>query len=99
MQTSTICSAFKFGDVKTGKIIQTVQVEGYGWSRARLTGHGCLSHGIALSPDETVVAQLKDETGREVQSEKAVEVLFNPDGRIAKTVDQFGVGQVRAASN
>jgi DNA-binding beta-propeller fold protein YncE len=150
---------FQIGDVKTGKVIQTVQVEGYGWSRARLTGHGCPSHGIALSPDEkeiwltdganstvhvfdntvmppkqvksikmrdepfwltwsangnwvysstgdiidattkTVVGQLKDETGREVQSEKAVEVVFNPDGHIAKTVDQFGIGQVRAAAN
>jgi hypothetical protein len=48
---------------------------------------------------KTVVAQLKDETGREVQSEKAVEVLFNPDGHIAKTVDQFGIGQVRASTN
>jgi hypothetical protein len=45
------------------------------------------------------VGQLKDETGREVQSEKAVEVLFNPDGHIAKTVDQFGVGQLRAGAN
>src|SRR5881296_3681077 len=146
---------FQIADVKTGKVIQTVQVEGYGWSRARLTGHGCPSHGIALSPDEkeiwltdganstvhvfdntvmppkqiksikmrdepfwltwsangkwvysstgdiidaatkTVVAGLKDETGREVQSEKAVEVVFNADGHIAKTVDQFGVGQLK----
>jgi hypothetical protein len=46
----------------------------------------------------SVIAQLKDETGREVQGEKAVEVLFNLDGRVSKTVDQFGVGQVRASS-
>ena len=39
----------------------------------------------------SVIAQLKDETGREVQGEKAVEVLFNLDGRVSKTVDQFGV--------
>jgi DNA-binding beta-propeller fold protein YncE len=150
---------FQIGDVASGKVIQTVQVEGYGWSRARLTGHGCPSHGIALSPDEKeiwltdganstvhvfdntvmppkqvksikmrdepfwltwsvngkwvysstgdiidatakiVVGQLKDETGREVQSEKAVEILFNSDGHVAKTVDQFGVGQVRANRN
>ena len=136
-----------------------MQVEGYGWSRARLTGHGCPSHGIALSPDEkeiwltdgasstvhvfdntlmppkqmqaikmrdelfwltwsangkwvytstgeiidattkTVIAQLKDEIGREVQGEKAVEIVFNRDGRAIKTVDQFGVGQVRVAAN
>ena len=48
---------------------------------------------------KTVVGQLKDETGREVQSEKAVEVLFNPDGHIAKTVDQFGVGQLKTGAN
>jgi hypothetical protein len=47
---------------------------------------------------KTVVGQLKDETGREVQSEKAVEVLFNPDGHIARTVDRFGVGQLRAGA-
>jgi hypothetical protein len=48
---------------------------------------------------KAVIAQLKDETGREVQGEKAVEVLFNLDGRAAKTVDQFGVGQVRSSAN
>ena len=48
---------------------------------------------------KTVIAQLKDELGREVQSEKTVEILFNLDGRAAKTVDQFGVGQVRTAAN
>jgi WD40 repeat protein len=46
---------FQIGDVKTGKVIQTVQVQGYGWSRDRLTGHGCPSHGVALSPDEKEV--------------------------------------------
>ena len=39
----------------------------------------------------SIIAQLKDETGRKVQGEKAVEVLFNLDGRVSKTVDQFGV--------
>ena len=33
------------------------------------------------------------------QGEKAVEVLFNPDGHIAKTVDQFGVGQLKTGAN
>jgi hypothetical protein len=54
---------------------------------------------IIDAASKTVIGQLKDETGREVQSEKAVEVVFNPDGRIAKTVDQFGVGQVKATAN
>ena len=150
---------FQIGDVRTGKVIQTVQVQGFGWSRERLTGHGCPSHGIALSPDEkeiwltdgansmvhvfdntvtppkqlksikmrdepfwltwsangkwvysasgdiidaqtkTVIAQLKDEVGRDVQGEKAVEIMFNPQGKATKAVDQFGVGQVRSATN
>ena len=41
-----------------------------------------------------VVAQLKDEYGQPVESEKLVEVLFQ-DGKLARAVDQFGVGQVR----
>jgi WD40 repeat protein len=46
---------FQIGDVKTGKVLHTVAVQGYGWSRERLTGHGCPSHGVALSPDEKEV--------------------------------------------
>ena len=46
---------FQIGDVETGEVIHTVEVEGYGWARERLRGHGCPSHGIALSPDETEV--------------------------------------------
>lgn len=149
---------FQIADVKTGKVIHTVQVQGYGWARERLTGHGCPSHGIALSPDEKevwltdganstvhvfdntvmppkqiksikvrdepfwltfsangkwvysstgdiidtttkqVVAGLKDELGREVQGEKAVEIIYQ-DGRVFKAVDQFGVGQVTASAS
>lgn len=44
-----------------------------------------------------VIASLKDETGRDVQGEKVVEVLFR-DGKLVKTVDQFGVGQVRSTN-
>ena len=46
-----------------------------------------------------VIAQLKDEVGRDVQGEKAVEIMFNPQGKATKAVDQFGVGQVRSATN
>ena len=144
---------FQIGDAKTGKVLHTVAVQGYGWSRDRLTGHGCPSHGVALSPDEKevwvadganstvhifdntvmppkqvksvkmrdepfwltfsangkwvyassgdiidaaskkVIASLKDELGRDVQGEKAVEIIYQ-DGKLVKTVDQFGVGQV-----
>jgi DNA-binding beta-propeller fold protein YncE len=150
---------YQVGDVKTGKVIQTVQVQGFGWSRDRLTGHGCPSHGVALSPDEkevwvvdgansmvhvfdntvtpakqiksikmrdepfwltwsadgkwvyaasgdiidagtkTVIAQLTDEMGRAVQGEKVVEIVFSPEGKATKAVDQFGVGQVRSSNN
>jgi WD40 repeat protein len=149
---------FQIADVKTGKVIHTVQVQGYGWARERLTGHGCPSHGIALSPDEKevwltdganstvhvfdntvmppkqiksikvrdepfwltfsangkwvysstgdiidattkqVIAGLKDELGREVQGEKAVEIIYQ-DGKVFKAVDQFGVGQVTASAS
>jgi len=144
---------FQIGDVKTGKVLHTVAVQGYGWSRERLTGHGCPSLGVALSPDEKevwvtdgvnsrvhifdntvmppkqmmsvqmrdepfwltfsadgkgvysssgdiieatskkVIASLRDELGRDVQDEKAVEVVYQA-GKLSKTVDQFGVGRV-----
>ena len=148
---------FQIGEMKTGKVLHTVSVLGYGWARERLAGHGCPSHGIALSPDEKevwvadgsnssvhvfdntvmppkqvrsiklrdqpfwltwsangkwvyassgdiidtstkqVIASLKDELGREVQGEKAVEVIYQ-DGKLLRTVDQFGIGQVMASS-
>jgi DNA-binding beta-propeller fold protein YncE len=43
---------FEVADVETGKVIQRVQVNGYGWSKERTTEHNCPTHGIALSPDE-----------------------------------------------
>jgi hypothetical protein len=39
-----------------------------------------------------IVATLKDETGRDVQSEKVVEVVFSGT-KIARTGDQFGIGR------
>jgi DNA-binding beta-propeller fold protein YncE len=49
---------FEIADVKTGKVIQHVEVEGFGWRekwnvspRPRVP-YGCPSHGIALTPDE-----------------------------------------------
>jgi len=146
---------FEIGDVKTGKVLYSVAVQGYGWSRARLTGHGCPSHGIALSPDEKeiwvtdganrtvhvfdntvmppkqvyaittrdepfwltwsldgkwvyassgdiidtgtrkVVATLRDETGRDVQGEKVVEVIYR-QGKLVAAGDSFGIGRASA---
>lgn len=49
---------FVIADVKSGEIIQKVEVQGFGWpekwnvaTRPRIP-HGCPSHGIALTPDE-----------------------------------------------
>ncbi|MEX2121619.1 MAG: hypothetical protein WD847_18675 [Pirellulales bacterium] len=39
-----------------------------------------------------IVAQLKDETGQDVQSEKMLEIVFE-DGRPVRAGDQFGVGR------
>src|SRR5581483_6191391 len=43
---------------------------------------------------KTIVAALKDETGREVHSEKMVEIVFK-DGAPIRAGDQFGLGRVR----
>jgi len=41
---------FEIGDLKTGKVLERVEVIGYG--KGAIKRHGCPSHGIALSPDE-----------------------------------------------
>jgi hypothetical protein len=41
-----------------------------------------------------VVAGLRDEFGRDVQSEKQLEMVF-AGGKLIRTVDRFGIGQVR----
>jgi DNA-binding beta-propeller fold protein YncE len=41
---------FEVGDLKTGKLLQHVDVQGY--QKGDVKRHGCPSHGIALSPDE-----------------------------------------------
>jgi hypothetical protein len=150
---------FEVADVKSGEVIHRVEVNGFGWSKDRVTEHNCPSHGIALSPDERelwladlangyihvfdatvmppkqiksirtrsnpswitfgidgkfvypssgdvidaatkqVVGGLTDEIGRQVESEKMLEVLFI-DGKPIRAGDQIGVGQVRGpASN
>ena len=49
---------FEVGDVETGKVIERVEVPGFGWrakwddSRRGHTPHNCPGHGIALIPDE-----------------------------------------------
>ena len=145
------CLGFEIGDLKTGKKLHRVEVEGF--KRGTVKRHGCPSHGIGLTPDEKevwvvdaanqhvhvfdntnmppkqkvsialreqpgwvtfsldgkfgypstgevidtkskkIVTALADEKGREVHSEKMVEVHWK-DGKVVKTGDQFGVGRV-----
>src|SRR5262249_49337456 len=143
---------FEVGDLRTGKVLHHVEVEGY--QKGKVKRHGCPSHGIGLTPDEKeiwlcdgansrlhifdatamppmqmtsiqvrdqpgwitfsidgrfafsstgeifdtrtkkIVAALKDETGREVHSEKLLEIVFNNDKPV-QAGNQFGVGAKR----
>ena len=143
---------FEIGDVRTGKKLYRVEVQGY--QKGPVKRHGCPSHGIALTPDEKelwvtdghnnclhlfdatvmppkqtttiklrdspgwisfsidgryaysstgeiidartkkIVAALKDETGREVQSEKLLEIVLD-NGKVVSAGNQFGVGHKR----
>jgi DNA-binding beta-propeller fold protein YncE len=44
---------FEIGDIKTGKVLHQVKVTGY--EKGPVKRHGCPSHGIALTPDETEI--------------------------------------------
>ncbi len=141
---------FEIGDLKTGKKLYRVEVQGF--KKGTPKRHGCPSHGVGLTPDEKevwvcdaansrlhifdlatmpprqitsialreqpgwvtfsldgrrgypstgevidtktrkIVAALKDEKGREVHSEKMVEIVFK-DGVPVRNGDQFGVGR------
>jgi DNA-binding beta-propeller fold protein YncE len=145
------CLGFEIGDLKTGKKLRRVEVEGF--KKGTVKRHGCPSHGIGLAPNEKevwvvdaanqqvhifdntvmppkqmqsiglreqpgwvtfsldgkygypstgevidtstkkILTALSDEKGREVHSEKMVEVHWK-NGKVAKTGDQFGVGRV-----
>lgn len=140
---------FEVGDLRTGKKLYRVEVEGY--QQGPVKRHGCPSHGIALTPDEKelwvvdgandcvhifdatvmppkqtttvklrdfpgwisfsidgryaysstgeiidaatkkVVAALQDEDGRQVQSEKLLELVI-ANGKVIRAGNQFGVG-------
>jgi len=143
---------FEVGDLRTGKKLFSVKVDGY--PMGPVARHGCPSHGIGLTPDQTElwvadghnlamhvfdntvtppkqkttiklrdqpgwisfsidgtrayastgeifetkskkkIAALDDETGRQVGSEKLVEVVL--DGtKTVRTSDQFGIGAKR----
>lgn len=44
---------FEIGDLKAGKMLHRVEVPGY--QKGKVKRHGCPSHGIGLTPDETEV--------------------------------------------
>jgi len=140
---------FEVGDLRTGKMLYRVEVEGF--QKGPVKRHGCPSHGVGLTPDEReiwvtdgandrihifdatvmppkqvmniklrdmpgwitfsidgryaypstgevidtqtkkIVATLWDETGRQVQSEKLLELVF-ADGKVVRAGNQFGIG-------
>ena len=41
---------FEVGDIRTGKMLHRVEVEGY--ETGKLKRHGCPSHGVGMTPDE-----------------------------------------------
>ena len=141
---------FETGDLKTGKKLQRIEVQGV--ASGPVKRHGCPAHGIGLTPDEReiwlcdghnemvhvfdntaspprqiksiklreqpgwitfsldgkhawpstgeiidvktkrIIATLADETGRQVHSEKIVEIDF-AGGKPVRTGDQFGLGR------
>ncbi len=140
---------FEVGDLRTGKKLYRVEVQGY--KQGPVKRHGCPAHGIAMMPDERelwladcaneaihvfdatvmppkqmtsikqrdcvgwvsfsmdgrfaysstgeiidaeskkIVATLTDETGRQVQSEKLLDVAI-ANGKVVRVGNQFGVG-------
>ncbi|HET9320271.1 MAG TPA: hypothetical protein VFO27_10850 [Bryobacteraceae bacterium] len=146
---------FEVGDLRTGKMLYRVEVQGF--QKGPVKRHGCPSHGIGLTPDEKelwvtdgannrlhifdatvmppkqvssiklrdmpgwvtfsidgrraypstgevidtrtkqIVGALQDESGRQVQSEKLLELVFD-DGKLVGAGDQFGVGAINTPS-
>jgi hypothetical protein len=140
---------FEMGDLESGRLLHRVEIQGF--ERGPVKRHGCPSHGIGLTPDESelwvsdahnsamhvfdntatpprqtttlrlrdqpgwitfsidgryafpssgevfdarskkLVASLQDETGRQVGSEKLLEVVFAGE-RPVRAGDQFGTG-------
>ena len=148
---------FEIGDVRTGKKLHRVEVQGF--AKGPVKRHGCPSHGIGLTPDEReiwvvdghnehvhifempadvqvaqpkqvksiklreapgwvswsldgqnaylstgeivsletkkIVASLKDEKGRDVHSEKVLDIYI-ANNKVVAAGNQFGVGQKKA---
>ena len=143
---------FEIGDIETGRMLHRVEVEGV--TKGPVARHGCPSHGIGLTPDESElwvsdghnqamhvfdntvtpprpvvslrlrdqpgwvtfsidgahaypstgevfevrtkrkIASLRDEEGRQIGSEKLLEVVFDGEKPV-RAGNQFGVGGKR----
>lgn len=66
-----------------------------GWITFSLDGrHAFAPTGEIIDVDtKKVIAQLVDETGALIKSEKMVEIHMAPDGRAVRAGDQFGIGR------
>jgi DNA-binding beta-propeller fold protein YncE len=155
---------FEIADVTTGKVIKRIEAPADMWKpqwgdvKKRFYGHGCPSHGIAMTPDvseiwvvdninygvlvydntgewpvmkmtfpttasadwvtmgldgqyaflssgdvvevktKKIVAQMKDEYGKPMHSEKYLEMAFS-NGKLIRTVSQFGQGRPEAVQS
>lgn len=71
----------------------------HGWVTVGLDGKYVYpsSGDVIDAGTKKIIGGLFDELGKEVLSEKIVEVAFS-GGRLVRAVDQFGVGQVRGSS-
>jgi YVTN family beta-propeller protein len=67
-----------------------------GWISFSLDGrHAYAPTGeIVEVATKKVIAQLVDETGALVKSEKMVEIHLSPEGKVTRAGDQFGIGRV-----
>ena len=71
-----------------------------GWITFSLDGrHAYAPTGEVIDvATKEIVAQLVDETGAMIKSEKMVEVHMTPDGRAVRISDQFGIGRAHEAA-
>jgi hypothetical protein len=44
---------FEIGDIESGKVLEHVEVQGF--QKGKIKRHGCPSHGIGMTPDETEI--------------------------------------------
>ena len=75
----------------------TIHVRDFpGWISFSIDGRQAYSSTgeIIDTGSRKIVATLADETGRQVQSEKQLEIVFD-DGKVVRAGNQFGIGMKR----